>query len=314
MNSSIDRQRITGESFHRKHRNLFVGLFILVPLIILPVFLLISVFKADWFAKWEYLHVSYETAGGLATNGAVTILGVKVGRIEKVSLNPAGHIDVTIKIKLPYKYYVHKDSKALLHQKTVAIGDWEIDLSQGSSGSPVAVSGDTLASEVQAPIAKTLDQVTKTVETLQKILQEILDGKGTVGRLITQDTLATLANTIGRNANGLVLRACGTLARADTVLAKAAAIGEKGKGLADSAAGIASKVGTLVTDVNHLVTTVRTASRDLPQVMSRVQSDIAEVELLLKALQNNVIIKSGINGQPDPLLNDDPLRKERGGP
>jgi phospholipid/cholesterol/gamma-HCH transport system substrate-binding protein len=309
MNKTTDDSRATGEAFHRKYRNLFVGTFICIPLVILPVFLVYTFFRADLFAKWDYLYVKYETAGGVARNGMVTILGMNVGRVEDVSLNPNGYIDVKLKIKHGYLSYVRRDSKARLQQKNVAIGDWEIDLTRGTPGSLPAESGDTLQSDVQAPLAKTLDQVTKTVETLQKILQNILDGKGTVGRLMKEDTLVTIAQSVGRNANGLVLRAYGTLARVDTILVKVAAIGEKGKGIADSVTQIASKVGRLVTDVNLLVNSIQTTSRDLPGVMNRVQSDISEVELLLKALQNNVIVKSGINSQADPLLNDNPVKK-----
>jgi phospholipid/cholesterol/gamma-HCH transport system substrate-binding protein len=303
----MDVQRPTGEAFHRKYRNLFVGLFILIPLIILPIFLFYTVFH-DALEKWDYLYVKYETASGLASNGAVTILGMKVGRIEEVSLNPLGRIDVKIKIKRMYMPNVRRDSKARLQQKNVAIGDWEIDLTRGSLGSPLAVSGDTLGSEVQAPLAKTLDQVSRTVEVLQKILQEILEGKGTVGRLIKEDTLLTLAHGTVRNANGLILRAYKTLARVDTILVKVAAIGEKGKGIADSVTVVASKIVTLVTDVNLLVKSMQSMSKDLPAVMTRVTTDITEVELLLKALQSNFIIKSGINSQADPLMNDNPSK------
>jgi ABC-type transporter Mla subunit MlaD len=308
MNKSMDIQRTAGEPFHRKHRNLFVGLFILIPIIILPIFLLYTFFKTDLLEKWEYLFVKYETAGGLARNGAVTILEWKVGYIEQVSLNPSGHIDVKLKIKSQYMPYVRKDSKARLRQKNIAIGDWEIDLLPGSPDSPLASDGDTLKSEVQAPLAKTLDQVTKTVEILQKILQEISEGKGTVGRLIKEDTLLTIAHSAGRNANGLILRAYATLARVDTILVKVAEIGDKGKGIMDSVTVLASKIGKLVTDVNVLVNSIQTMSQDLPAVMVRVTRDIAEVELLLKSLQSNFIIKSGINSQADPLLNDNPVK------
>jgi phospholipid/cholesterol/gamma-HCH transport system substrate-binding protein len=276
---------------------------------VLPVFLIYTFFQSDLLAKWDYLYVKYETAGGVAPNGAVTILGMNVGRIEDVSLNPRGFVDVRLKIKREYMPYVRRDSKARLQQKNVAIGDWEIDITLGTVGSPQAQTGDTLASDVQAPIAKTLDQVTKTVETLQKILQNILEGKGTVGRLIKEDTLITTANTIARNANGLVLRAYGTLGRVDTILVKLAAVGEKGKGIADSIAGLASKVGRLITDVNSLVGSIQTSAKDVPSLMNRVQTDLSEVELILKGLQGNFLVKGVINSQPDPMLNDNPKTK-----
>jgi|WetSurMetagenome_2_1015567.scaffolds.fasta_scaffold00264_24 phospholipid/cholesterol/gamma-HCH transport system substrate-binding protein len=309
MKSTNNDQRPTGEAFHRQYRNFFVGLFIAVPLIILPVFFTYTFFRSDWLAKWDFLYVKYETAGGVAPNGAVTILGMNVGRIEDVSLDPRGFVNVKLKVKREYMGFVRRDSRARLQQKNVAIGDWEIDITRGNVSSPQARSGDTLASEIQAPIARTLDQVTKTVETLQQILQTVLEGKGTVGRLIKEDTLITAANAVARNANGLVLRAYATLGRVDTVLVKFAAVGEKGKGVADSIAAVASKVGKLVTDVNVLANSIQTAAKDLPAVMSRVQTDLSEVELIIKGLQENFLIKGIVNGQPDPMLNDNPRTK-----
>jgi ABC-type transporter Mla subunit MlaD len=308
MNKSMEATQKTAEPFHRKHRNLFVGLFILIPLVVLPCFLVYTFLKTDILEKWDFLYVKYGNAGGLARNAAVTILGMKVGYIENAGLNDGGYIDVKMKVKRQYLHLVKKDSKARLQQKNVAIGDWEIELTEGTKGAASVHSGDTLESVILAPLAKTLDQVTKTVETLQQILQNILDGKGSVGKIFKEDTLVNLAKSIERNANGLIVRAHATLERVDSVLIKVAQIGDKGKQVADSIVVISGKVVRLITDVNLLVNSVATTSQDLPGVMTRVQGDISEVELMLKALQNNFLIKSGINSLADPLLNDNPKK------
>ena len=41
----------TREQFHRKHRNFFVGLFIVVPLVVLPVFLIYTLIKTSYLGK-----------------------------------------------------------------------------------------------------------------------------------------------------------------------------------------------------------------------------------------------------------------------
>ena len=296
------------EPFQRKHRNLFVGLFIIIPLVIVPCFLVYTFLKTDILEKWEFLYVKYNNAGGLTRNAAVTILGMKVGYIENVGLNEKGYIDVKMKIKRHYMNLVKKDSKARLQQKNVAIGDWEIEITEGTKGSEGARNNDTLESVILAPIAKTLDQVTKTVETLQQILQNVLDGKGSVGKLFKEDSLVILAQNVEKSANSLIVRAHLTLARVDTVLIKAAQIGDKGKIIADSVVTISGKVSKLISDVNLLVNSIHSTSQDLPAVMGRVQSDISEIELMIKALQNNFLFKSGINNQSDPLLNDNPSK------
>jgi ABC-type transporter Mla subunit MlaD len=219
-----------------------------------------------------------------------------------VRLNDAGYIDVTMKVKRDCMHLVKKDGLARLQQKNVAIGDWEIELTGGSKAARAARGGDTLTGEVQAPIAKTIEQINKTIDTFQKILQNILDGKGTVGRILKEDTLVDIAQGIGRNADKLVAHANNTLRQVDTILYKVGDIGEKGKQIADSVKEISGKISGLVTDVNGLVNGLNKGVKDVPALMAKVQSDISEVELLLKALQNNWLIKSSVQGQKDPML------------
>ena len=302
MKNQSDATHKTGEQFHRKHRNFFVGLFIVVPLVVLPVFLIYTLIKTSFLEKTCYLYVKYDNAAGLGKSAAVTILGIKVGYVESVVLNSAGYIDVAMKIKKESMRLVKKDGRARLQQKNVAIGDWEVELAGGPRASAGAKNGDTLIGEVQAPIAQTLEQVNKTIDTFQKILQNILDGKGTVGRIMKEDTLVTIAQQIARNANSLVSHANITLRQVDTILYKVGDIGEKGKQIADSVKELSGKIITLVVDVNGLVNGLTGATKDVPALMGKVQSDISEVELLLKALQNNWLIKGSINGQKDPML------------
>ena len=304
MKNQSETTHKTGEQFHRKHRNFFVGLFIIVPLVVLPVFLIYTLIKTSYLEKTCYLYVKYDNAAGLGKSAAVTIVGIKVGYVESVVLNNAGYIDVAMKIKKDFMHLVKKDGRARLQQKNVAIGDWEVELTGGTPSSASAKNGDTLSGEVQAPIAQTLEQVNKTIDTFQKILQNILEGKGTIGRIMKEDTLVTIAQQIARNANSLVSHANITLRQVDTILYKVGDIGEKGKQIADSVKELSGKIITLVTDVNGLVIGLSGATKDVPALMGKVQSDISEVELLLKALQNNWLIKGSINGQKDPMLNE----------
>ena len=304
MKNQPEASHKIGEQFHRKHRNFFVGLFIIVPLVVLPVFLIYTLIKTSYLEKTCYLYVKYDNAAGLGKSAAVTIVGIKVGYVESVVLNNAGYIDVAMKIKKDFMHLVKKDGRARLQQKNVAIGDWEVELTGGTPSSASAKNGDTLSGEVQAPIAQTLEQVNKTIDTFQKILQNILEGKGTIGRIMKEDTLVTIAQQIARNANSLVSHANITLRQVDTILYKVGDIGEKGKQIADSVKELSGKIITLVIDVNGLVNGLSSATKDVPALMGKVQSDVSEVELLLKALQNNWLIKGSINGQKDPMLNE----------
>ena len=304
MSTSSEIPRKSREQFLRRHRSFFVGLFIAIPLIALPGFLIFTFLKADVLEKKAYLNVCYPTAAGLANGTAVTILGMKVGYVKTVSLSESGHIDVCMRIKQAHVRLIKRDCTARLQQKNVAFGDWEIELVGGTQRAQNAVSGDTLTGEIQAPIAKTLEQLNKTIDTFQKILQNVLDGKGTVGRLLHEDSLLIIAQDIGRRAASVIGHANTTLKAVDTIFEKVGAIGDKGKQLADSVIGISGKVGRLVGDVDTLVNGVQRMSKEVPGLMGKVQSDISEVELMLKALENNWLLKGTISGQKDPMLDE----------
>jgi len=97
------------------------------------------------------LYVKYDNAAGLGKSAAVTILGIKVGYVESVVLNNAGHIDVAMKIKKDCMRLVKKDSRARLQQKNVAIGDWEVELTVGAPGSAGAKTATRSAARSRRP-------------------------------------------------------------------------------------------------------------------------------------------------------------------
>jgi ABC-type transporter Mla subunit MlaD len=304
MNTLNDVGRKPREQLHRRYRGFFVGLFIAVPLIALPCFLVVTFFKADILEKSACLYVKYPHGAGLTKGTAVTILGMKVGYIKDVTLNDAGFIDVCIKIKQSHLRAVKKDSRASLQQKNVAFGDWEIELTRGGSAAGPVASGDTLEGVVQAPVAKTLESLNLAIATIQKILGNVLEGKGAVGRIMKEDTLITIAQDIGRRTEQVIGHADEAIRRTARVLSTVQEIGDKGKSVADSIAGISGKVSNLVGDIDSLVLGIRGASKELPGLLNKVQSDVSEVELMLKALQNNWLLKSSITSQKDPVLND----------
>jgi ABC-type transporter Mla subunit MlaD len=304
MKSLLELSRKSREQLHRRYRAVFVGLFIAVPLVALPCFLIVTFFKTDVLEKPAYLYVKYPHAAGLAKGTAVTILGMKVGYIQSVALNDSGFVDVCMKIKPSNLHYIKKGGKARLQQKNVAFGDWEIELVMGMTGAGVVSTGDTLRGEVQAPVAKTLESLNCTIETVQKILRNVLDGKGAVGRIMKEDTLVSIAQDIGREAVHVIRQTDDALKQASGILSTVQTIGNKGNHLADSISAISGKISNLVGDMDSLIIGIRSASKDLPGLMNKVQSDISEVELMLKALQNNWLFKSSITGQKDPILND----------
>ena len=154
---------------------------------------------------------------GLNKGTQVTLAGMDIGYVNEVSLDKAGHITIKFKIKDRYRSIIHKDSQALVKQKNFVVGDWEIELTRGSPSSPQIADGDTMSWDMPFRIDKTIEQITAMVGTVGQLLDQVRSGKGSVGKILMEDSLALLLENIGDNSPA-TRQAQGTIDKADQLL------------------------------------------------------------------------------------------------
>ncbi len=165
------------EAFHRTHRSFFVGLFVLVPAVAIPAFLLYTLGKAEFFQDWRRLHVVYESSYGLSEGGDVTLSDIRVGYVESVDLTRDGRAHVTFKVLDEHADLVRSDSRAMLRQKNILFGDWLIALTKGDPGCTPLRDGDTVRAEPPMRLDKVIDQIRSMVGPFESILRE-MKGRG----------------------------------------------------------------------------------------------------------------------------------------
>ncbi|MDD5673800.1 MAG: MlaD family protein [Chitinivibrionales bacterium] len=304
MNRPAAQANARHEPLHLRHRNLFVGIFILIPVLVIPVFLIYSLSKSELFEHWCYLKTRFDSSYGLNKGGAVCISGTNIGYIEKVTLNNEGSVDVVFKIKRQYTTLIKKDSRAILRQKNPIVGDWSIELSLGSRASPPVQNYDFMKSEVvQLRIDETVAQLSQTLTTVNVILHDIESGKGTVGKLIVQDTLLRQVQALVVSLQKVVAQADKAAIQANQLIAQAA---PGATGLLDSVKVITGNVNTLLKSVQSIVADVQKISAQSPQLYKQVARDIDNAGATLNGLQNNPLIRS-LSGTPkDRMLKNDP--------
>jgi len=202
---------------------------IFVALIVIAAVLVIeTVGGPEWFKRGYRVHALFDTAQELKIGDRVKMAGVEVGRVEQISLSES---KVNVSMKLNADVPVKTDSVATI-KFTGLMGQNFVSLDFGSPGAPHATDGTILATTEQpdlSAIMQKLDNVatgvenltksftgdkienllgpmtdflkqnsgplTATIANLRSMSAQIAEGKGTIGRLIYEDTLYNSALT-----------------------------------------------------------------------------------------------------------------------
>ena len=194
-----------------------VGIFVMAGLAVLAFLILNSTGDFNPFEKKMRLKARFAAADGLKEGSEVQIAGVRIGKVESVSLLPPdtpedSKIEAVMAVDSelndrPITDRIRSDSTAQLIAVSVLANDKIINITPGTQkGSPVA-EGHVLESTEAISInqlTKTgndlLQQINKIAVPANEILNKANQGEGTLGSLVNDESLyrnldATVAET-----------------------------------------------------------------------------------------------------------------------
>lgn len=194
-----------------------VGIFVLFGLGVLAFLILNSTGDFNPFEKKLRLKARFAAADGLREGSEVQLAGVRIGKVESVSLMPPdspeeAKIEATLSVdstlnNQPISERIRTDSMAQLIAVSVLANDKVINISPGTpKGSPVPENHILESSEAISinQLTKTgndlLQQINKLAVPANEILNRANQGDGTLGRIINDESLyqnldATVAET-----------------------------------------------------------------------------------------------------------------------
>jgi len=308
------------EPFVRRHRPIFVSVFVLIPVIAIPAFLIYTALKNDSFKQWCTLHVVYENSQGLKRGDQVSMSGIAIGHVKSVDLIKEKEIHVNFDISERHRHLVRKDTKARLKQRGF-VGDWEIELTGGTQQVLEVEGGDTLKSEKTPSMDGMIELAVGIIDTATALLIDIAaivkgieNGEGTLGQILKNDTLFRYINQISANTVGItsdvrtiMKDARGTVRNVDSLLVTFTGVGKDGAAFVDTLMGLINTVNRSIDEVGQILKNVKTVSDDAPELMDRLQQDLGEVELMLKSFQDGWLFKNiGGSAPRNPHLADTP--------
>ena len=186
-----------------------------VAALALTAILIVAVGGASGFAWERYnLKTSFDNVQGLKSGAIVRVAGVEVGKVTDVRLSGTG-VEVLLSIKEENQSRVTTDSRASIGSMSL-LGEPLIDVSPSTTGTPLK-DGDTIKSVPPAPLMSDVTaSANASITEATALLKDIRGGKGTVGKLFTDEQLYRDLNAFIDSANAVtasINRGKGTLGK-----------------------------------------------------------------------------------------------------
>jgi len=269
-----------------------VGLFIIMTSVMIVAFIGYVAYKKGVFAKEHTYTLSSKSGENLTEGMPVVFSGFKIGRVDSLELNAAGH--VVIKIKVPDKHirWIRADSVFILEKPL--IGSARIYVATAN------LNALALSEEAIPPIVEAND-INDAVKSIKPILEKISSITHHV------ETLTSNLADPGGDMAKILSNAKNASKRVDGILQKVDALASKTDEQIYGGQGALTHVQTILKD---LIFKLKKMDPVLDNI-NRISADTADTTKDMKALRQDI---DRMVNDLDALLKDIdriiPLKKE----
>jgi phospholipid/cholesterol/gamma-HCH transport system substrate-binding protein len=312
--------------FKFRHVNEVTGLFVLGVLAMVVAGAIFSGHSQRWFARKYAFDVLLPEAGafGLKRGDEVFISGVSVGWVDDVRPVEDGRMKARVKVRGDFGRFVRVDSTATIKKVFGVAGDSFIEITRGTNG-PLPSPGafivclsveelparlermlEELRAELMPVVSKagtTFDEWAKLGSDLQQTQQklhqlvtrldhlagEVEQGKGSVGKLLTDTALVDEAQSLLAGANDAMSELQGVVTNLNAAI---------------------TSVQSGTARLPEITDAVAKEAKDLPGLVLQTQVSMRELERLVEALQRHWLLRKYVNKTDPPPLRPLPATEE----
>jgi len=190
-----------------------LGLFIAGGLAVFVIAIFFIGKQKNLFNPVFKLTTTFYNVSGLQVGNNVRFSGITVGIVDNIKIINDSMVRVDMLIKKNVQQFVKEDCEAGIGSSGI-IGDRVLIITQGSANAPVVKDGQQIESTepsetdaIMASLQITAANAAIISENLSEIMMKINSGRGTIGKLIQDSTIAenfsqTMVN-IKKSTNGL---------------------------------------------------------------------------------------------------------------
>ncbi|HED66604.1 MAG TPA: MCE family protein [Planctomycetes bacterium] len=207
-------------------RQFLLGVFFVTALSLLASYTLFFTDTVSLFSTPDLLEVYFPDAYGLREGDPVRVSGMRIGRVKSLELipnNPPGETIRTV-LSLDQNIELLKGFSITINESTL-LGGRHVQIEPGPYGGPPRDPNAKIKGTIKRNPIEALGQIgealsggdgslSRIISNLDEIVAGVRDGKGLVGRLLTDERLANdVADSVSsiRNATGKIDRGEGLL-------------------------------------------------------------------------------------------------------
>ena len=185
---------------HSQKFKIRLGLFVAGGLTLFVIAIFIIGKQKNLFNPVFKITSTFQNVGGLQIGNNVRFSGINVGTVDNIVIINDSTVRTDLIIKEEVRQFIKSDCRVAIGSEGV-IGDKLITISQGSAETPLVKEGQRLESSepvetdaIMSSLRVTAGNAEVITKQLAEIMTKINTGKGTLGRLIQDKTLAENLN------------------------------------------------------------------------------------------------------------------------
>ncbi|MBE7728214.1 MlaD family protein [Komagataeibacter sp. FXV3] len=278
----------------------WVGILVLVALVILLGAVIEAGVLRDWLTPAGRLRIVLPENGvsGLSVGDDLEVMGIHAGTVRRVRINPSGGMYAIAEIDPDIEPYIRRDSTAIIRKRFVVAGASYIDISRGTaekldwsyavlSATNAPNPADTITqtfSDIRDRVIPVLDNAQHMMATLDATITDMHAGKGSIGRLMTNDDLIRQAEQMITSLNATVSQLTPIEKQLAGVMDKASA----------SMTNVQKATGDLSNATPAITHNLQDASQQLPVLLVQAQTTATSLQKLVDQMRGLWIL--GGNG------------------
>ena len=191
-----------------------IGVLTVSAIVMATVLIFLLSGEGGFFWQRYPLKTVFSSIAGLKTGAPVRVAGVEVGSVTGLAF-VGDRVEVVMEISRDMQSRVTSTSSASLGSISL-LGEAAVDITASSEGTPVPEWGYVPSGRAAGSLTEVTTQAAEGIEELTGLLRDIRSGSGTIGRLVTDESLYVQMNAVVAAAEKVVLNVSegrGTLGR-----------------------------------------------------------------------------------------------------
>jgi phospholipid/cholesterol/gamma-HCH transport system substrate-binding protein len=170
-----------------KWSELKIGVMAVVALLIAAALILALGGEGGFFWQRYNLKVKFPNAAGVQRGSPVRVAGVTVGAVQEIAF-VGSEVEMLLELRDDMQQRVRTTSHATIGSVSL-LGEGAVDISASTSGDPIPEGGYVPTDALPPQLADVTAQANKGIAELTGLITDLRAGKGTAGKLMTDEEL-----------------------------------------------------------------------------------------------------------------------------